>query len=87
MIAAISSMFRYLFVQLTSVVCFRPVSPETKYAVGSADRTGNRTCARPTGTRRNRLSVADCSSALPSISLETSSGMSAAASVREVRLV
>jgi hypothetical protein len=84
---AISSMLRNLFAQLTSVVCLRPVSPPTQYATGSADRTGNRTWARPTGTRRNMRRTADCSVALPSMTLLTSSGMSAAASVRLVRFV
>ncbi len=87
MIVAISSMLRNLLDQLTSVVCFIPVSPVTKYAVGSADRTGNRTCARPTGTFRNRASAADCSVAFPSIARDTSSGISAPTSVRLVRLL
>jgi hypothetical protein len=40
--AAISSTFRNLFAHAASVVCLRPVSPVTKYAVGSADTTGIR---------------------------------------------
>jgi hypothetical protein len=40
-----------------------------------------------TGTRRNRVSAADCFSAWPSMSLTTCSGMSACASVRETMLL
>jgi hypothetical protein len=46
-----------LVAQLTSVVCFRPVSPDTQYAIGSAERTGRRTWLRPTGTCVNWLSA------------------------------
>jgi hypothetical protein len=59
MIVAISSMLRNLFDQFTSVVCLRPVSPVTQYAIGRAERTGKRTCARPTGSRRNIVNAAD----------------------------
>jgi hypothetical protein len=45
-----------------------------------------RAWARETGTRRNRVRAADWSVALVSTSFTTSSGMRAAASVREVRL-
>jgi hypothetical protein len=53
------------------------VSPDTQYAVGSAVMIGKRIALRDTGMRRNICRVADSSVSFPSISLETSSGMSA----------
>src|SRR5688500_673392 len=87
MMIASSSMVMNLFAHAISVVCFKPVSPVTHCATGSADRIGNRTWFRDTGMRRNRSSTAEPCVSLPSISRETSSGIVASTSARVVMLL
>jgi hypothetical protein len=71
---AISSASRYLPPHAISVVCLSPVSPLTKYATGSADRTGMRRVLVLIGTVGNSESAAlDCTAAC-STSVATSSG-------------
>jgi hypothetical protein len=84
---ASSSTFRNLFDQSTSVVCFRPVSPLTKYAVGSAERTGIRVWLVAMRTCRNICRAADWLASPPRMSFDTCSGMSACALVLETRLL
>jgi hypothetical protein len=86
-IAASSSMLRNLLPQLTSVVCLSPVSPLTQYAIGRAERIGRRDCDCATGMFVNASRTNDSFSRFPSMTLTTSSGMSAAASVRLMTLL
>jgi hypothetical protein len=67
-----------------SVVCLRPVSPFTKYAIGSALSTGIFLSFEDIGTVRQSVKAALCSMARRTTSAATSSSMKTSASAREM---